>query len=147
VLPAASWLTLGRIRGPELLEQFVGPPGRRAPSEVEEPARHDQVLPAGQDVVDRRLLAGEADPAAHRGRLACDVEARDLGAPRVGPQQGGEHPHDRRLAGPVRPEQPARRALGYRQVEESTLRATLSPKRFPSPSVPTASRPDPTFPT
>jgi hypothetical protein len=81
VLPAASWLTLGRIRGPELLEQFVGPPGRRAPSEVEEPARHDQVLPAGQDVVDRRLLAGEADPAAHRGRLACDVEARDLRAP------------------------------------------------------------------
>ncbi|GGP99808.1 hypothetical protein GCM10010266_23770 [Streptomyces griseomycini] len=43
--------------------------------------------------------------------------ARDPRGPRVGPQQGGQQPHRRRLARPVRPEDPAHRPLGHRQIQ------------------------------
>ena len=57
-------------------------PGRTAPAarrpaasaarraEVEQPAEQLEVLPAGEDLVDRGVLAGEADPAAYLLRVA-----------------------------------------------------------------------------
>ena len=52
-------------------------------------------------VVDRRVLAGEADAGAQRARVADDVEAGDAGRAGVGGEEGGEDPDRRRLAGPV----------------------------------------------
>ena len=56
----------------------------------------------------------------------------DRGVPAVGPQQRGEHPHHRRLAGAVGAEQRHDRARLHPEVERST--ATKSPKRFVTPS-------------
>jgi hypothetical protein len=54
---------------------------------VVEAADHLQVLGPGQVLVDRRVLAGEADLAAQRRRLAGDVETGDAGAAAVERQQ------------------------------------------------------------
>ena len=44
---------------------------------AEQPADHVQVLAAGDQLVDRRVLAGQADQAPHRVGLAHDVVAAD----------------------------------------------------------------------
>ena len=61
---------------PNALEQLVGPARAAARRGVaEQPAEQDQVLRAGQVLVDRGELPGEADPAADRVGLAHDVVA------------------------------------------------------------------------
>jgi hypothetical protein len=82
-----------------------------------EPGEQDQVLAAAEDLVDGRVLAEQADAVADLGGLADHVEAGHQGPAAVGPQQGGQDPHGRGLAGPVGPEQPTDRALGHGQVE------------------------------
>jgi hypothetical protein len=52
-------------------------------------------------LVDRRVLAGQGDQLADLVGLGDDVEAADAGPAGVGPQQGGQDAHRRRLAGPV----------------------------------------------
>ena len=60
-------------------------PARVLARQVVEPADHLEVLEAGQVLVDRRVLAGEADLGAQRGGVAHDVEARRRArVPRVG---------------------------------------------------------------
>jgi len=86
-------------------EQVLGALAGGRAAEVIEPADHLEVLEAGQVLVDRRVLAGEADLGPQRGRVAYDVEAGDARAAPVGLQQGGEDSHCCGLAGPVRAEQ------------------------------------------
>ena len=85
---------------------------------------HDEVLQAGEVLVDRGVLAREADLVAQLRRVGDDVEAGDLGAAGVGPQQRREDPHDRRLAGAVGAEQAehrARRGLEVDAVERADV--------------------------
>ena len=111
-------VAVGGVGEGELLEQLVGAPPRLGSRGAGTAGRTaDQVLPAGQVLVDGRVLAGQADDRAQLLGLAHDVEAADGGAPGVGPQQGGEDAHRRRLAGAVRAEQPEDAALGDGQVE------------------------------
>ena len=72
---------------------------------------------AGQVLVDRGVLAREADALAHGLRVARDVDAEHLGAPRVGPQDRGEDAHRGGLAGAVRAEQPEHGAGRHREVD------------------------------
>jgi hypothetical protein len=101
----------------ELLEQLVGAAlGRLAP-EVVQLADHHEVLAAGEQAVDGRVLRGEADAAADLLGLGHDVVARDPRAALVGRAERGEDADGGRLAGSVRAEQPADRACGHRQVD------------------------------
>ena len=68
---------IGRLHEVEALEQLLPAPlGRRAALAVQAPD-HDQVLEAGEVLVDGRVLPGEADAAAQLDGVADDVEARD----------------------------------------------------------------------
>ncbi len=70
----------------EQLEQLTRALARSAPAEVVQPGDHVQVLVAGEVLVDRRVLTGEAHDEANLLRLAHDVESADRRAPRVWPQ-------------------------------------------------------------
>jgi hypothetical protein len=84
---------------------------------VVEAPDHLQVLEAGQVLVDRRVLPGQADAGPQGGRLADDVVAGHARAAAVGRQEGGEDAHRRGLARPVGAEQPQHAALGDREVD------------------------------
>ena len=83
---------------------------------VEAPDHHE-VLAAGQVLVDRRVLAGQADLRAQRGRVAHDVEAGHAALPAVGRQQRGQDADGGRLAGAVGAEQPEHGARGDVEVD------------------------------
>ncbi len=68
---------VSRVAELELLEQLAGPLTRPPGTEVEQPAEHLEVLTAGEDLVDRGVLTGEADVAPHVHRLSYDVETGD----------------------------------------------------------------------
>jgi hypothetical protein len=57
------------------VQQLGAAPVRLGSVHVVEAAGHDQVLPAGEVLVDRGGLAGQADHLPHRGWPADDVEA------------------------------------------------------------------------
>ena len=101
----------------EALEQLARPVGRPAPAQVVEPPDHLEVLEAGEVLVDRRVLPGQADAGAQQRRVTHDVEPADLGAPAVGHEQGGQDADARGLAGAVGAEQPEHGAVWDRQVD------------------------------
>ena len=111
VQPAAHATGVGLDRAPggagqvEPGQQLVGPAAGLPPGEPAQLADHDQIGPAGQVVVQRRVLAGQRDELADLHRVGDDVVAADPGVPGVGLQQGGQHPHGGGLARPVRAEQ------------------------------------------
>jgi hypothetical protein len=70
-----------------------------------QPGHQQEVLLAGEQAVDRRELAGEADRGAHAVGVAHHVASVHRRRAAVGPHQGGEDVHRRRLAGAVRAEQ------------------------------------------
>jgi hypothetical protein len=80
------------------------------PPESVEATDHLQVLAPGERFVDRRILPGEADDLAHGLRVGHHIDAIYPGGAAVGLQQGGEHAHERGLAGAVRAEQAKDRA-------------------------------------
>ena len=99
--------TAGRIRQLEAVQQIVG---YAAGVLLVPQARHQhEVLAAGEDLVDRGELAGQADRLAHVRGLRDDVEARDRCGPRVGPEQRGQDADHRGLA----------RAVGAEQGEDA----------------------------
>ena len=59
-----------RLGQPERGEQLLGPLPRGRLAMAEQPAEQHQVLRAGQVLVDRGVLAGQADPGPHRVGLA-----------------------------------------------------------------------------
>ena len=88
----------------ELVEQLGGAGTGLTPAEAAQAADHDQVLAPGEQLVERRVLAGHADPALHLGRLAHDVEPGHVGGAAVRHGQRGQDPDRSRLAGAVRAE-------------------------------------------
>ena len=108
---------VGGLVEEEALEQLVGTASRLGVRELVEAAEHPEVLASGQVLVDGRVLAGEADRAANRLRVADDVEPRHARGSRVRAQQRGEDPHRRRLAGAVRAEQAEHGSLLHLEVD------------------------------
>ena len=90
----------------EAVEQLACPLLSGIAAQVVEPADHLEVLEPGQPLVDRRVLAGEADLRAQLGRVLDHVEAGDARAPRAGREQRGQDPDRGRLPGAVGAEQP-----------------------------------------
>jgi hypothetical protein len=90
----------------EALQQFVGPLPRLAAGQLREAPGQPEVLTAGQVGIDRRILAGEADPVADAVGVADHVVAEDLRVPAVGWEDGCQDPDRGGLAGAVGPEQP-----------------------------------------
>ena len=92
-----------------------GPPLGRGRAQAEQLADQDEVLGAGEVLVDRRVLAGEADGPAHLvglGRHVVAADPRDAG---VRLQQGRQDAHGGGLAGAVGTEDAQHGAGGHRQ--------------------------------
>ena len=99
------------------LEQLVGALAGLTLGEAVEPADHLEVEAGAEQAVDGRLLCGDADTPAHRGRVVDDVEAGD-GRPALGRRRDGrEDAQGRRLAGAVVAEQTEDRAPGHLEIE------------------------------
>ena len=81
-------------------------------SQPAQPADHDQVLAAGQQLVEGGVLCGHADAALHRGGLADHVVAGDACRAGVGQRQRGEDPHRGGLARAVGAEHAQDRPAG-----------------------------------
>ena len=82
-------------------------------------ADHLEVLAAGEEPVDGRVLRREPEAAAHGHGVAQDVVAGDVRRALVGPGQGGQDADGRGLAGAVRAEHRADGAA--RDVEVDTV--------------------------
>ena len=107
----------GGVEQFKALEQLLAAPlGARTRLSVEAPD-HRQVLQSGEVFVDRRVLPGEADLLAQPRGVAHDVEAGYASGARIGPQQRGENPDDRRLAGAVGTEQPEHGSGGGIEID------------------------------
>ncbi len=101
--------------------------------QVEQLADHDEVLHAGQVLVDRGVLPGQADRAAHLLGVADHVVAADPGRAGVGAQQRGQDADGGGLAGAVRARGRRARCPGARPGR-SRRGPGCSPKRLVSPS-------------
>ena len=74
----------GRLRQPERVEQLAGAVLRRLAAQPEQAADEDEVLAAGEVLVDGRELAGEAHEPAHGVGVVDDVVAEHARAAGVG---------------------------------------------------------------
>ena len=85
--------------------------------EVVKLAEHPQVLAAGEVLVDRRVLSGEADRASHFVGLLDDVKTGDRRGARCGLEQSRQDSDGRGLACAVGPEQADHLAARDDQVD------------------------------
>ena len=76
---------VGRVVEREPLEQLVGAPARLRARQLVEATEHPEVLAPREVLVDRGVLAREADQLADRLRVARDVEPADARAAGVRP--------------------------------------------------------------
>lgn len=107
---------LRRVREREALQQLVGARAGLLARQVEQPPDHVEVLPAGELLVDRGVLPGQADGAAQRAGLLHHVEARHDGVSGVGLDQGGQDSYEGGLAGAVGAEHAEDGALAHIEV-------------------------------
>ncbi len=96
---------ISRLRQVEPLEQLAGAAAGLLTGQLEQAPEHLQVLPPGQQLVDRRELPRQADQLADSGRLPRHVAAEDLRPARIRGQQRGQNADQRGLARPVRAQQ------------------------------------------
>ncbi len=79
----AARVGLGQFRGGfgevEVAEKLAGPSPGIPWRNAEEAPDHVEVLLSGQHLVDRRVLSGQPDSAAHLSRLLENVESSDAG--------------------------------------------------------------------
>ncbi len=108
---------VGGVDQSHQLQQLVGPRGGLTAAEAVEPCEHHQVLMATEDLVDRRLLAAEPDPAAHLVGSPGHVGTGHTGHPGVSTQQRGQDANHGGLAGAIGPQQPADGSGGNGQVD------------------------------
>ena len=125
-----------RRRQFEPLQQLTGPAPGLLPGQVEQAAEHLQVLPPGQQLIDRRELPRQADQLTDRSSLTHHVVTENLRPARIRRQQRGQNPDQRGLARPVRAQQAKhhpRRNLQpgtiQRHTRPETLDHTLDPHR------------------
>nr|GID84448.1 hypothetical protein Ade03nite_33720 [Actinoplanes derwentensis] len=111
---------------------------RAGTRQVPQPGDQHEVLPPGEDLVDRRELPGQADRRPDVGGLPGHVETVDHSGPGIRPQQGGQDPDEGGLTRPVRPEQSEDAAT--RDVEVHTTQDLHFIERFPYAANPDHSR-------
>jgi hypothetical protein len=119
----------GRVGQVEAIEQLCHPTPPGAAAEMVQVGHQLQVLLACEQVVDRRELAGDPDRGPHPIRIADHVVTGYAHLAGVGRNQRRQDPHDRRLAGAVRPEQRedrARRDLEVDPVEDDLAAERLA---------------------
>ena len=107
----------GGVGEVELAEQVGRPAPPLGAAQVMQVGHQEQVLGAGEQVVDGGELAGDADRGPDRVRRGGQVVAGHPQLAAVGFDQGGQDLDDGGLAGPVRAEEREDRALGDRQVD------------------------------
>ena len=107
----------GGIGEVEPFEQLDGPGAGVGRRQVEQLADQHEVLHAGEVLVDRGVLAGQADRLADLARLAGDVETGDPGRAGVGLEQRRQDADRGGLAGAVGPEDAEHGAGAGRQVD------------------------------
>jgi hypothetical protein len=123
VEPATHAARVGRDRLPrrggqvEALEELGRPAPARPAVEPPEVGHEQEVLLAGEQVVDRGELTGHADRLADTLGRPPQVEPRDPNVPHVGGEKGRQDPHGRRLARAVGPEEREDRRLGDVEVD------------------------------
>ena len=121
----------------EPLQQLGGTAVGLGSVQVVQAAGHDQVLPAGEVVVDRGGLAGQADHLPHRGGLADHVQAGHAGWPVSGRSRVVRIRTAGGLAGAVGAEQPehaaGRRRTGRRPGGRGRPRSSWTVPRHGSP--------------
>ena len=100
----AAHLAVGRLTQADAAEQLVGALRAIGARDALQRGLQAQVLAAGQQRVERRLLQRGADVHPHLRPLLDDVEAGDARAAGGRRQQRRQHVHGRRLAGAVGPE-------------------------------------------
>ena len=83
---------------------------------VVEAPDHGEVLPAGEVLVHRRVLAGQSDERPDLIGLGDHVVPEDTAGAPVGGEDGGEDADGRRLAGAVGPQQAEDGALLDREA-------------------------------
>jgi len=108
---------VGGIEEVELVEQGGGAPPPFGPAQVVQVRHQQQVLLAGEQVVDRGELAGDPDRGPYRGRVPGHVMACDAHLAAVGVHQRGHDLHGGGLAGAVGTEQRERRSRWHLQVD------------------------------
>jgi hypothetical protein len=101
----------------ERVEQLVGAAAGGVAVEPEHGALRAQLVAHALVVARAVALADVADGAPHRRGLGDDVVPADLGPPRRGGDQRGEHAHGRRFARAVGPEHRDELACGDVEVE------------------------------
>jgi hypothetical protein len=97
----AADLAVSRLGEADALEQLLAAQLALALGNAVQGGLQAHVLAAAEQRVERRLLQGDADRGAHGARLLDHVVPGDGGAPTRRQQQRRQHPHRRRLAGPV----------------------------------------------
>ena len=102
---------VGGLGQGKALEHVLGAAAVLALLEVVPEPDELEILAAGEQLIDRGVLAGEPDHRAQRSGVGDDVVAGDARAAAVGPQQGRQDPHQGRLAGPVGAQQGEHPAL------------------------------------
>jgi hypothetical protein len=83
-------------------QQLACPGLRFGATQVPKSAHHQQVFLAGEQLIDRGVLAGQPDQPAHPFRCAKHVDATHGDRSGVRLQQRGEDPHHGGLASAVR---------------------------------------------
>ena len=119
----------GRIGQLEAFEEVGDPSSTLLAAEVVEVGHEPEVLAAGQEVVDRRELAGDADGRAHALRVRPQVGTADLDLAGVRREERRQDLDGRRLAGAVGTQQGehrARRDLDVDPVEDEELAVRLA---------------------
>jgi hypothetical protein len=118
---------VGRVLEAEPPQQLAGANADLAAGHLGEPADQPKVLLAGQVGVDRRVLAGEADPEADGDGVADDVDAQHLGPAAIGPQDGRQDADDGGLPGAVGAEQTEHGPGRHREVDPAQRRHGAEP--------------------
>jgi hypothetical protein len=98
---------------------------------AEQAADQQEVLDAGEALVDGRVLAGQGDQPADLLGLGDDVVAADQGPALVRLEQGGQMRTGGGLAGPVGAEHGQH--VPVRAARSTPSRAVVSPKRLTRP--------------
>ncbi len=110
-------LLAGGVGEAEGGQQLLGATAGRGLVVAPQASQQHQVLRPCQVLIDRGVLAGEADQTAHGVGIGADVVAEHARLAGVGRQQRGEDADGGGLAGAVGSEDPVHRPCGDGQVQ------------------------------
>src|SRR5207247_1385154 len=108
---------VGGQRQADPLEQLVRAPLLLRARHAVEGGLQVEVLAAGEELIERRLLESRADRGANLGTVPDHVITGDARPPGRGREERGEHVYCRRLAGAVRAQEAEDLARSDREID------------------------------